>query len=124
MEPTPTAAPTIITNTVVVTGPTQLQFPPFDPATAGARGDAILHALSLVFVMVLMHSLYAAYHGGPLTNNVQLLEDFLILAVFASFQFVLLWMPERADLQAAAFGLWLTVFCVRSVLRGLIDSLR
>jgi hypothetical protein len=52
----------------------------------------------------------------------QQIEDILVLVVFAGFQFVLLWMPERWDLQAASFTLWFFLFLVRSLLRGLVAA--
>jgi hypothetical protein len=101
----------------------QLAFPPFVAATEGPLGAALLRGLCIIFVMCLMHMLYAIFRGSELVESVQRIEDLLVLAIFSGFQFILLWMPERSDLQAAAFALWLLLFCVRSALRGVISSL-
>ncbi len=81
----------------------------------------MLRGICIVFVMCLMHMLYAIFTGRELIESVQRIEDLLTLAIFSGFQFILLWMPERYDLQAAVFGLWLLLFCVRSALRALMS---
>lgn len=118
---TPTAT---MTPTPGITQTVQLAFPPFVADADGARGDALLRALVIVFVMVLMHTLYSLYAAGRLTENVLLLEDLLILSVFIAFELLLLWMPDRVDLQAAAFTLWLTLFMVRALLRALLHAMQ
>lgn len=98
----------------------QLAFPPFADESAGARGAALFRSLIIVFVMLLMHVLYYMFAENTVVETTVRVEDILILFIFSIFHFIFLWMPERMDLQAAAFTLWLILFIVRKTTRSII----
>lgn len=110
-------------ETAILTGTVRLAFPPFADDVDGARGAAVLRALVIVAVMVIVHSLYYLFAEPALRDLMVQVHDLVLLALFAGFQFVLLWMPERTDLQAAAFSLWLFLMLVSWAVRGLVHAL-